>query len=267
MPRPSIHPTVLISRLLPRANLRYLTTTAPKQSVLFNLNGLAGSREAQYLSRERNMPRTDYSSNTQLIRSSEVDALGPEAIGALGGMKPNVNNNKKPREKNNRYVDTEGLVLRAQQMKAEAMDRFKENFQEKTKHRDEERKAREVYRAEPLKTNAQGFKKIELESEVFALRQRVQALEREDAANRNLKRILSMLITGFASYFLTRYLLSESLERRTLPEKMKQPEVTQALMTQTEAKPIDAKSAAKNPDVVEEKGLSWFWAQSRPTKG
>lgn len=44
---------------------------------LFNLGGLGASREAQYLSKERGIPRTEYSANIHLIRSSEVDPFAP----------------------------------------------------------------------------------------------------------------------------------------------------------------------------------------------
>lgn len=43
----------------------------------FNLGGLGASREAQYLSKERGIPRTEYSANIHLIRSSEVDPFAP----------------------------------------------------------------------------------------------------------------------------------------------------------------------------------------------
>lgn len=43
----------------------------------FNLGGLGASREAQYLSKERGIPRTEYNSNIHLIRSSEVDPFAP----------------------------------------------------------------------------------------------------------------------------------------------------------------------------------------------
>lgn len=60
---------------------RAFSTTPPSLSSLFNLNGLANSRESQYLSKERGIPRTEYSSNIHLIRSSEVDPF-PNAPGA-----------------------------------------------------------------------------------------------------------------------------------------------------------------------------------------
>ncbi|KKY33107.1 hypothetical protein UCDDA912_g06931 [Diaporthe ampelina] len=44
---------------------------------LFNLGGLGASREAQYLSREHGIPRSEYSANIHLIRSSEVDPFAP----------------------------------------------------------------------------------------------------------------------------------------------------------------------------------------------
>lgn len=65
--------------LLPPA-ARLLHATAPARaggSALFNLGGLAASREGQYLSRERGIPRTEFSSSAQLIRSSEVDPFAP----------------------------------------------------------------------------------------------------------------------------------------------------------------------------------------------
>ncbi|KAJ4409163.1 hypothetical protein N0V82_009542 [Gnomoniopsis sp. IMI 355080] len=60
---------------------RTFSTTTPSLSALFNLNGLAQSRESQFLSKERGIPRTEYSSNIHLIRSSEVDPF-PNAPGA-----------------------------------------------------------------------------------------------------------------------------------------------------------------------------------------
>ncbi|KAL8820644.1 MAG: hypothetical protein Q9223_001188, partial [Gallowayella weberi] len=42
-------------------------------SPLFNLGGLSTSREAQYLSKERGIPRTDFAPHLELIKSSEVE--------------------------------------------------------------------------------------------------------------------------------------------------------------------------------------------------
>ena len=42
-----------------------------------NLQGLATSRESQFLSKERKIPRTEFSPQLQLIRSSEVDPFAP----------------------------------------------------------------------------------------------------------------------------------------------------------------------------------------------
>ncbi|CAN8105546.1 unnamed protein product [Discula destructiva] len=68
---------------LPRpCHTRLFSTTSPAYSALFNLPGLANSRESQYLSKETGIPRTEYSSNIHLIRSSEVDPFGPNAPGA-----------------------------------------------------------------------------------------------------------------------------------------------------------------------------------------
>lgn len=98
MPRPTlrlVHPRA--THLLQRT----LTTTTARHSAFFNLNGLSGSREAQYLSREHNLPRSDYSANAHLIRASEVDPLGPETPGAARWAAA-ANNTKK---KNARYED------------------------------------------------------------------------------------------------------------------------------------------------------------------
>ena len=40
---------------------------------IFNLSGLSVSREARFLSKERSIPRTEFSPHLELIRSSEVD--------------------------------------------------------------------------------------------------------------------------------------------------------------------------------------------------
>lgn len=68
---------------LPRARnscgrLRFSTSSPARGGgPLFNLGGLGASREAQYLSKERGIPRTEYSANIHLIRSSEVDPFAP----------------------------------------------------------------------------------------------------------------------------------------------------------------------------------------------
>lgn len=74
-------PTLPRSRAVPRLSSQTFSTTTPSRSALFNLNGLAHSRESQYLSKERGIPRTEFSSNIHLIRSSEVDPF-PNAPGA-----------------------------------------------------------------------------------------------------------------------------------------------------------------------------------------
>lgn len=63
--------------LLAPSRPRRFSTTPPSRSVLFNLGGLAASRESQYLSRETGIPRTEYSANIHLIRASEVDPFAP----------------------------------------------------------------------------------------------------------------------------------------------------------------------------------------------
>jgi hypothetical protein len=55
----------------------FSTSRASRGGAFFNLGGLGASREAQYLSRERGIPRTEYNSNIHLIRSSEVDPFAP----------------------------------------------------------------------------------------------------------------------------------------------------------------------------------------------
>lgn len=53
------------------------TTRVLRSGSFFNLGGLGASREAQYLSKEHGIPRTEYSSNIHLIRSSEVNPFAP----------------------------------------------------------------------------------------------------------------------------------------------------------------------------------------------
>lgn len=57
--------------------LPFSTSHASRSGSFFNLGGLGASREAQYLSKERGIPRTEYSANIHLIRSSEVDPFAP----------------------------------------------------------------------------------------------------------------------------------------------------------------------------------------------
>ena len=60
-----------------RGRLWFSSSHAVRSGAFFNLGGLCASREAQYLSRERGIPRTEYSANIHLIRSSEVDPFAP----------------------------------------------------------------------------------------------------------------------------------------------------------------------------------------------
>ncbi|ROW04853.1 hypothetical protein VMCG_04727 [Cytospora schulzeri] len=66
-------------------NRLFSTTRALSSGSFFNLGGLGASREAQYLSKEHGIPRTEYSSNIHLIRSSEVDPFAP-----VPGASPSV---------------------------------------------------------------------------------------------------------------------------------------------------------------------------------
>ena len=59
---------------------------------LFNLGGLSTSRECQYFSKERGVPRTEFSPFLELIRSSEVDTQdGP-------GSRPRILSESEKRE-------------------------------------------------------------------------------------------------------------------------------------------------------------------------
>ncbi|KAL8928740.1 MAG: hypothetical protein Q9208_001518 [Pyrenodesmia sp. 3 TL-2023] len=62
-------------RISPRLALphHHLHTSQCLKSPLFNLAGLSVSRESQYLSKERGIPRTEFHPHLELIRSSEVD--------------------------------------------------------------------------------------------------------------------------------------------------------------------------------------------------
>ena len=48
-------------------------TSTNLRSAFFNLGGLSTSRENRYLSKEKGIPRTEFSPHLELIRSSEVD--------------------------------------------------------------------------------------------------------------------------------------------------------------------------------------------------
>ena len=52
------------------------TTSRRLGSPLHNLSGLSASREAQHLSKERGIPRTEFSASLELLKSSEVDPFG-----------------------------------------------------------------------------------------------------------------------------------------------------------------------------------------------
>lgn len=93
MVRPRVLPTP--SRVVANvhAQSRLFSTTPPSRSALFNLGGLAASREGQYLSKETGIPRTEYSSNIHLIRSSEVDPFAPAPGASKHANRRSANNN------------------------------------------------------------------------------------------------------------------------------------------------------------------------------
>lgn len=114
-------PTILRSRAISRrCFLRTFTTTTPLCSILFNLGGLASSRESQYLSREHGIPRTEYSSNIHLIRSSEVDPFAP-APGASKHAKA-TNHNDPPRRATTAAPTTRLLPKREERTKGTTHD-------------------------------------------------------------------------------------------------------------------------------------------------
>jgi hypothetical protein len=55
----------------------FSASTARPLSPLLNLAGLSNSRESQHFSKEHKLPRTEFSPQLQLIRSSEVDPFAP----------------------------------------------------------------------------------------------------------------------------------------------------------------------------------------------
>lgn len=58
---------------IPRVSRYAFHTSLRPRSSLFNLGGLSTSREAQYLAKERGIPRTEFSPRLELIRACEVD--------------------------------------------------------------------------------------------------------------------------------------------------------------------------------------------------
>lgn len=60
----------------PQPHRGFHSSQRRRNGSFFNLGGLSTSRECQYLAKERGMPRTDFSPNLELIRSSEVDTQG-----------------------------------------------------------------------------------------------------------------------------------------------------------------------------------------------
>jgi hypothetical protein len=83
---PSMLPAA--SRSVRLHNVRRFSMTHPvgaKSSPLFDLNGLANSREAQHLSKERSIPRTEFMPTLQMIRSGEVDPYAPAPGSSVRG--------------------------------------------------------------------------------------------------------------------------------------------------------------------------------------
>ncbi len=66
------------------------------RSALFNLAGLSTSRESQYLSKERGIPRTEFSPHLELIRSSEVDTQQAPGSRKASPAQPRATDNKQP---------------------------------------------------------------------------------------------------------------------------------------------------------------------------
>lgn len=119
MPRPwtatLLAPSSRAATGIARHPSRLFTTTPPSRSALFKLGGLAASREGQYLSKETGIPRTEFSSNIHLIRSSEVDPFAP-APGASPQPNNKSNNNTSSRKPPR---PTSSPIVRSRQQQAD----------------------------------------------------------------------------------------------------------------------------------------------------
>ena len=69
-------PPRVIGQVPPRGRL-FSTARTLRGGSFFDLARLGASREAQYLSKQHGIPRTEFSANTHLIRSGEVDPSAP----------------------------------------------------------------------------------------------------------------------------------------------------------------------------------------------
>ena len=94
-------PLAPFNRSPPCRNLR--TSTCLRDS-FFNLGGLSISRESQFLSKERGLPRVDFSPHLELIRSSEVDTQRIPSFNEV------PNPARKPFQSQQEQVGSRGLV-------------------------------------------------------------------------------------------------------------------------------------------------------------
>lgn len=126
----------MLPRRSPLPSARLFHSTTPARSALFNLGGLAASREGQYLSRERGIPRTEYSSNIHLIRSSEVDPFAP-APGATRYANAAVGRTESPTSRTLRTKAASAVPNATPESKPRIL--LKKSAGEKGKERNEEK--------------------------------------------------------------------------------------------------------------------------------
>ncbi|KAL8898341.1 MAG: hypothetical protein Q9207_006750 [Kuettlingeria erythrocarpa] len=80
----------------PAPHHQHFHTSPCIRSSLFNLAGLSTSRESQYLSKERGIPRTEFAPHLELIRSSEVDPQQAPGSRKVSPAQPRATDNTQP---------------------------------------------------------------------------------------------------------------------------------------------------------------------------
>ena len=76
--------SLTVVRLASQHSRAFQTTSPAAGSSLLNLSGLSTSRESQFLSKERGIPRTEFSPHLELIKSSEVAPFASTATTKSG---------------------------------------------------------------------------------------------------------------------------------------------------------------------------------------
>lgn len=113
----------------------YTTPRILSSGSLFNLSGLSTSRESGFLSKERGIPRTEFSPHLELIRLSEVESFAEKKLPTDSLQPPRDSSDKPIQQSDGSAINVAYLVkeLESTKLAKEEAQRLNRELQRRTR--------------------------------------------------------------------------------------------------------------------------------------